>query len=276
MTRNKQIRAIIWDYDGTLADTQLRNLCVTRKLIADVTGRDAAEFLVLQSLENYKAATRKSTNWRELYALEFAMTTAQTDQAGWLWAEYQLTDQTPVPFYPGIREVLATLYQFPHGIVSQNSSQSIACTLRANNLAEYFRCIIGFAEVELQRQKPDPDGLLLCIERLIDATPGQVLYIGDHETDMHCARNANLELQQRGFDIQVTSIGVSYDGAMNPMHWNWPPDYIAATPYDILRLVDLLQNQVYNLPGRAELTPAVWFDGSAMSSDLTARPDESL
>ena len=34
---NTNIKAIIWDYDGTLCDTRPKNLIVTRKIIEHVT-----------------------------------------------------------------------------------------------------------------------------------------------------------------------------------------------------------------------------------------------
>ena len=33
------IKAIIWDYDGTLVDTHIKNLNVTRKIIEHITGK---------------------------------------------------------------------------------------------------------------------------------------------------------------------------------------------------------------------------------------------
>jgi len=239
---NGQIRAIIWDYDGTLVDTRRKNLLVTRKIVEQVTGKDAREFLALQSLESYMIATKKSTNWRELYQAEFGMTDPQTDQAGWLWTEYQIQDSTPVPFYDGLGEVLATLRQLPQGIVSQNARQNIANTLQVYGLSEYFGCIIGFEEVDLQRQKPEPDGLLQCVAQLTGWTSGQVVYIGDHETDVRCARNANVELRKQQVDLRIISIGVSYGFETNPARWNFPPDYTATTPQEILHLVECLQS----------------------------------
>jgi phosphoglycolate phosphatase-like HAD superfamily hydrolase len=69
-----------------------------------------------------------------------------------------------------------------------------------------------------------------------------VVYIGDHETDVRCARNANVELRKQRVDIQIISIGVSYGVETNPAQWNFPPDYTAATPQEILHLVERLQS----------------------------------
>ncbi len=241
MINDKHIRAIIWDYDGTLADTQQKNLIVSRKIVEHVTGRNATEFSALRSLESYMSATKKHTNWREMYMLEYGMTTAQTDKAGVLWTEYQLQDNTPVPFYDGIKEVLSTLHHFPHGIVSQNARSSIINALKAHGLLEYFRCIIGFEEVDIRRQKPEPDGLLLCIKELARSASGYVVYIGDHETDVRCAYNANIELKKNRQDIQVITIGTSYGSDTDHANWNFTPDYTANTTKTIIHIVENLQ-----------------------------------
>jgi len=241
MTHNGHIRAVIWDYDGTLADTRQKNLMVTRKIVEHVTGRDAGEFPALQSLENYMAVTKKATNWREMYMSEYAMTVAQTDKAGWLWTEYQVQDTTPVPFYDLIDDVLRALQQFPHGIVSQNARSSITSALQNHGLSKYFKYIVGFEEVDIKRQKPEPDGLLLCIKKLTEFTPGYVLYIGDHETDVKCVRNANIELKRNHLDTQVISIGAFYGSDVDHSDWNFTPDYTANTTKTILHIVERLQ-----------------------------------
>ena len=240
MMRNGQLRALIWDYDGTLADTRQKNLLVTRKIVEQVAGRDAGEFPALQSLANYLAVTQTSANWREMYRTAFGLTEAQTDQAGWLWTEYQLQDATPAPFYAGVSDVLLRLDHLPHGIVSQNARSNIAKALHTHGLTDYFGCIIGFEEVALQRQKPAPDGLLQCIAHLTGGTSGNVVYIGDHETDVRCARNAQTALQQQGAALQVLSIGVGYGVGTAPAQWQWPPDYTAMTPQDLIPLVERL------------------------------------
>jgi HAD superfamily hydrolase (TIGR01549 family) len=239
--RNSTIHAIIWDYDGTLADTRHKNLMVTRKIVEHITGRGAEEFPALQSLENYMAITKKAANWREMYMAEYGMTVAQTDKAGRLWTEYQLQDTTHVPFYDGIDEVLRALQQFPHGIVSQNARSNIVKALQKQGLSEYFTYIIGFEEVDIKRQKPEPDGLLLCIEELTQFIPGYVLYIGDHETDVKCARNTNRELKKKKLDMQVITIGVFHNSDIDHSDWTFTPDYTANTAEEIIHIVERLQ-----------------------------------
>jgi HAD superfamily hydrolase (TIGR01549 family) len=238
---NEHIRAVIWDYDCTLADTWYKNLVVTRKIIKNVTGRDTTKISALSSLENYHVAATRSINWRKFYIDECGLTEAQADQSGRSWTEFQLRDTTLVQFFDGIAEVLLTLKHIPHGIVSQNSKRGIAKALQEGNLLKHFGCIVGYEEVDFDKQKPEPDALLLCLGYLIGSTPGYVFYIGDHEVDVTCVFNANQMLQQNGQDIQVISIGAFYGCDRDDTDWKIKPDYKAQNTRDIIQIVQNFQ-----------------------------------
>ncbi|MGD8649640.1 MAG: HAD family phosphatase [Desulfobacterales bacterium] len=235
---NSKIKAIIWDYDGTLVDTRHKNFNVTKNIMQSITGTDALEFPALRSLDSYRLANRRTSNWRELYRQEFNLTEKQIDEAGRLWTEYQLADDTEISFYEGIEAIICDLAEFPHGIVSQNSRSSIAENLKKKNLLQYFKHIVGYEEVDLKKQKPEPDGLLSCMEKLSRSGAGCVCYIGDHETDVQCVRAANRALQEENTNVRIFSIGACYDSGPNTSTWNFRPDYEAQEVEDILRIVE--------------------------------------
>jgi HAD superfamily hydrolase (TIGR01549 family) len=245
---NTNINAIIWDYDGTLVDTRHKNMNVTKKIIENTTQTDASEFPALQSLENYYQANRKTSNWRELYRQEFNLTEMQIDQAGRMWTAYQLDDDTEVVLYEGIDSVIGDLSQFPHGIVSQNSKSSIAQLLEKKHLLSFFKYIVGYEEVDLKKQKPEPDGLLSCLEKLSAMKSGYVCYIGDHETDVLCVRAANRALQQDNVKVKIFSIGACYDSETDTAAWNIRPDFEAHKVEDILEIVDKIKSFQLNQP----------------------------
>ena len=238
MVPNTNIRAIIWDYDGTLVDTRHKNLNVTRNIIESIIETAAEEFPALRSLENYSLANRRASNWRELYRQELNLTEKQIDEAGRLWTAYQLNDNTKITFYEGIEAVISDLAEFPHGIVSQNSRSGIVQNLEKKQLLPFFKYIVGYEEVDLKKQKPEPDGLLSCMEKLSALASGCVCYIGDHETDVLCVRAANLALQKQNVKVKIFSIGACYDSGADTSTWNVRPDFEAQKVEDILEIVD--------------------------------------
>lgn len=242
MSGNSSLKAIIWDYDGTLVDTWEKNLSITRKIVKRVSGIDPMTLPSLQTLESYVWMNRTMQNWRDLYTKTLGLTEEETDAAGMLWSEYQLRDTTPTPLFPGILAALSALEEIPQGIVSQNSREAIARVLGENNLLHLFRSIIGYEEVHLRQQKPEPNGLLMCIEHLTGLQNGTVLYIGDHETDMACALNANRVLEQRGLDVRVVSIGATYSSGRHHPAWTTQPDHEAKAEKDIISIVQRMMH----------------------------------
>ncbi len=232
--------AIIWDFDGTLVDTRQKNLNVTRRIIEQITQKKADTFPVLSSLENYISATTKATNWRELYIHKFRLTNQQTDLAGKLWTEYQLQDNTQTKLFPGVHDVLLQLQNIPHGIVSQNSHSNILKLLNEYGLEDLFKAVIGYEEVDITRQKPEPDGLLACIDKLCDSSDGHVFYIGDHETDIVCADNANAVLKGKNSRLKISSIAAHYGVVDDISGWNTKPDFTAEKVEDIIEFSKLI------------------------------------
>lgn len=228
--------AVIWDFDGTLADTRRRNYHVVRRILAEVAGRRVEDLAALRSPEAYDRVNRSYANWRDLYTQEFGFSQEETDRVGRAWTRYQLEDDTPAPVFEGIATVLAALRFVPHGVVSMNGRPQIARSLRDANLHEQFAWIVGWEDVDIRRQKPEPDALLDCIGRLTGFGPGVVLYVGDHETDARCAANARRVLADRGHDVAIVTVAAGFTGPPDVEHWSIQPEHTALHPHDVIRI----------------------------------------
>ena len=234
-----KINAIVWDYDGTLADTHQKNLNVTKKIIKHFTGTNPSRFGTLHSLDKYAKTLRLQSNWREFYQKEFNFNQSEIDEVGALWTRFQLEDNTTVPFFEGISRIVKLLDKYPQGIVSQNSKRSIALNLTDHKLIGFFNCIIGYEEVGLEKQKPDPAGMILCIQKLTQFAPGKIIYIGDHLSDVLCAENANNYLKKMDFKVKVSTIGMSYNSEKISTE-EYKFDYFAHDPEEILKIITKL------------------------------------
>ncbi|MFR1617443.1 MAG: hypothetical protein ACLSUM_08855 [Dysosmobacter welbionis] len=147
--------AILWDYDGTLANTPVKNIAVTRAVL----GRLDPALLdplpeALSSLAAYQAANYRWRNWRELYRHALHVPVDRLDEAGALWGPCQLADRTCPPSSAGFWSS-ARLAALAMGICSQNDSGNIraalAATARRTALPPWWATRTGLA-----RQKPDP------------------------------------------------------------------------------------------------------------------------
>jgi phosphoglycolate phosphatase-like HAD superfamily hydrolase len=241
MNDRPPLTAILWDFDGTLADTRHKNLSVNRRIVEELSGRPWPEFTALGTIEAYDEAVRRAVNWRELYRANFGFTDDDCDRAAAVWASYQLQDRTPAPLFEGLPEVVRELADLPQGIVSQNARDHIIEWLAAARLKRHFGSIVGYQEVPLGRQKPHPDGLLVGLEELIGLAPGRALYIGDHEGDTLCAAATSRVLRRRGIDLEVLSVAATFADGGDQERWRCRPDYTAARPADVPPIVRRLR-----------------------------------
>ncbi len=235
------IRAVLWDFDGTLADTRLKNFNVTQRILSTLHPDVAARAPVANRPEEYDRAYRRLANWREFYTRHLGFSEEETDRAGKLWSRYQLEDATPVPLFEGVCETLQCLGRRPHGVVSQNARAVIRQALSEARVEDFFGSVVGYEEVPMRRQKPAPDGILVSLRRLVDWQPGLVLFVGDHPTDARTARNANQALRESGAKIRVVSVAAAYSCGDSWREWPVQPDEAAQHPRDLLEISHRLE-----------------------------------
>ena len=136
----------------------------------------------------------------------------------------------------GLDHVIRELGGVRHGVVSQNARAQIVRTLEGAGLAPLFGAVIGYDSVRLGGQKPAPDGFLACLDALGPPAPARIVSVGDHETDVRCARNLQAALVERGADCQVIAVAVRFVDGVTPAGWDAQPDHVAHSPADVLRI----------------------------------------
>lgn len=251
-----RIKAILWDYDGTLVNSVVKNIAVTVDVLRHFDP-DIEKHLpeALTSLEKYQEANYRYKNWRELYARCFSLSPEQTDEAGTLWTPCQIANSTVPPLMaPGLQEVVLRLggaLGIPMGICSQNSSENIRRVLAHFEMDRCFGAVVGHDDIPFSCQKPDPYGYLACLERLGMAfneaeMSGQIfVYIGDHSEDVAFGKNAERQLRQRGLDVRVVCIAAVYgQGQYTDVDgWRLQPDYRAETAEGLLHYLEVLNER---------------------------------
>lgn len=233
--RQMKIDAVLWDYDGTLANSVPKNIHITKQIIAKVSPQLTGDNLphYLKSEEAYHIANHESKNWQDLYVNFYGMTDDEMLEAGALWTQYQLIDKTSVELFDGIKEIVGQI-SLPQGICSQNSSKNILEVLNKNKIGKAFNAIVGYDDIPNNTQKPHPYSGLKCLEKLHNGKDfSTVIYIGDHESDVTFAHNIEKELSPK---TQVLSVIVKYSGA-NTASWKHKPDYVIDKPSELLEII---------------------------------------
>jgi phosphoglycolate phosphatase-like HAD superfamily hydrolase len=230
--------AILWDFDGTLADSAAKNIAITRQILARVAPRLTGSNLprYLQNESDYHFANHGADHWRDLYRDFFGMTEDEIDSAGPLWETYQMLDKTPVKLFDGVADTVKQLSRFPQGICSANATRNIRQVLLEYDISSAFRSVVGYEDLPHHQQKPAPDGGLKCLRQIFGDTGGKtVIYVGDHLADVMFSRGLE---QQLGPSSQVISVIVTHSGA-NPGQWRMQPDLVIEDPAALIGLVDI-------------------------------------
>jgi len=180
-----QPAAILFDLDGTLADTL--------EAIASSMNR---------TLERFGYPTHPTDAYRRFVGdgvhklIERALPTHVTaEQREAFLGEYMpllgMNSDTLGRPYPGVIELLDRLAEFdiPLGVLSNKPHDATVACVEALFGSERFTAVRG--QVAEAPVKPDPTTVLEMLGEL-DARADRTLYVGDSNVDMDLARNASL------------------------------------------------------------------------------------
>jgi pyrophosphatase PpaX len=176
-------RPVLFDLDGTLADTIPLLLASMRAAYAAVGGQGPDDRVWLRRMGTPLRAQFMHFESGNLDRVEALIS---------VYREWQVANLAAlVREYDGVRELLVALQAVGHpiAVVTGKGDWMARLTLKQVGLLDPFEIIVG-AEATT-RHKPDPDPLLIGAERLGVAVGG-CLYVGDAPNDVLAARAAGM------------------------------------------------------------------------------------
>ncbi|MBL3732127.1 HAD family hydrolase [Lysinibacillus sp. HST-98] len=205
------LRAIIFDVDGTILDT---------------------EQAILQSLQRtLRKETQKDYPFE---ALRFALGIPGKDALQRLnvddieavhqkWSAAVLDFSHEVAVFESLEDVIQHLATKPLqlGIVTSKTAQEVVDEFEPFGLSEYFQHIVSASDTE--KHKPNPEPLLKCLDAL-QVAPEEAIYIGDSIYDFQCAKQAGAKFALAHWGAKST---IGFEEA----------DYVFYEPKDILAIV---------------------------------------
>jgi phosphoglycolate phosphatase len=180
----KTIQGLIFDLDGTLADT-------LRTIAGAVNHSLEGMQLPVHPLEAYQTLVGDGI-------VKLCERALPDDQQGRLQdllvavrRRYETHMLEGADLYPGIAELLAELRQRDKrmAVLSNKPHALTLGTVEGLDIAPYFEVVLGQRD-DLPR-KPDPAGVHFILEQM-NLTTDEVLYVGDTPTDMQTAKAAGL------------------------------------------------------------------------------------
>lgn len=187
-----QPEAILFDFDGTLIDSFPAHLKAYEVALAPygihLSAQDYFAVYAPHWYDTYEALGLPREAWAEI-------------DAAWLAAA---ADHEP-QLFPGVPEMLQALAkEATLGIVSAGSRPRVVADLQRTGIAGYFELILGGEDV--QRPKPDPQGLLQALEAL-QIAPAAALYVGDARED--CAMSAAAHVPFIGVAAEFATVRIT-------------------------------------------------------------------
>ena len=178
MSSAPSVSAVLFDWDGTLADS----FATTRYASLSVFGH----FGIRMNEARYQATYRP--DWHETYR-QLGIPEARWDEAGTIWREKYLERSQAVNLFP---DALGTLWALSDrelrlGVVTSADRQRLLEDLDRLALADRFEALVAFEDT--RNKKPHPEGLLLALSRL-GVEPRDALYVGDRPEDIAMGKRA--------------------------------------------------------------------------------------
>ena len=181
ITRFSEVRALIFDLDGTLIDSKLDLALSVNATLAEL-GRNPLPHEQIFSYVGQgapalmaRALGSDASEQDCMLALEFFIQ---------YYSAHKL-DNTIL--YPGVREALDALGGMPMAVYTNKPVRVSRSMIQELGVAGHFRSVYGGNSFE--RKRPDPMGVE-SILREFGAAPTQVMIVGDSEVDVQTARNA--------------------------------------------------------------------------------------
>lgn len=171
------IRAVLFDFDGTLLDSFPGHFRAYQVMFA--------HFGIPVTQESFFAVY--SPNWLETYR-RVGLPRERWDEADRVWMAEALRHAPPL--FSGAVDVLAQLARrWPLGLVTSGSKTRVLGDLERTGLAGRFAVVVTGGDV--QRPKPDPQGLELALAEM-GVAPGEAVYVGDALADFEMASAAGV------------------------------------------------------------------------------------
>jgi phosphoglycolate phosphatase len=179
--RLSPVRALIFDLDGTLIDSQRDLIRSVNAMLREMGRAELKE----ETISGYigqgapilvgRALGEGATDEDHKRALQFFLH----------YYEEHKMDTTCA--YPGVAETLEELAELPMAVLTNKPARISVRILDELGLKRYFQAIYGGNSFETK--KPDPLGANTIL-RDFGVAPREALLIGDSEVDVQTARNA--------------------------------------------------------------------------------------
>jgi beta-phosphoglucomutase len=177
--------AVIFDWDGTLADTRQAIVIAFQKALSEINCKVSDGYIErrigIGAADTFRDTLRSAK-------MQFGEKLIQHLIERKSQLEIELTNQ--VKLFPGAKELLEALHgKVKMGLASMNNRSVIIHLLKANDLEKYFDAVLTAESIS--HSKPDPEIFLKTASKL-KASPEKCVVIEDSIFGVKAAKLANM------------------------------------------------------------------------------------
>ena len=210
-----RFETVLFDLDGTLIDSGDLILASFRHATETVLGRTFPDDVLMANVGGHG-----------IQAQMLLFDQERADELVRVYREHNMGVYHDVQAFAGIEELLTQLQQEGRalGVVTVKSRPTVDVTFQVLPLRRYFLTVVTADDTE--RHKPEPDPLLLALERL-GASASSAVYVGDSPFDIRAAKAAGM-----------TSVGVTWGGIHSRERLEAEkPDVLVDDPVELRRVL---------------------------------------
>ena len=176
------IRALIFDVDGTLADSMPVHYDAWKEIVSPSPFFDYDRYLSLGGVPGYRILEMLNTETGSSFSPDDIL--PRKEEA------FLRRINTIKPIEPLVSLVKSQYHRLPMAIGTGGRRHMAALTLRIIGLDHYFDVMVSADDV--RHAKPDPETFLTCA-RLMGIPPAECLVFEDADPGIEAARNASMK-----------------------------------------------------------------------------------
>lgn len=215
----KKINTILFDFDGTVMDTNGVIISSWQHTFHTVEGKHRSEEEIVKTFGEPLAIT-----------MEKILPQIPVEEGIQIYRDYHYDNfEDLISVFPGMVSLLQELKQrgYKTGVVTSRLLHTTKKGLDKYDLGQYFDVVVTCDDST--KHKPDPEPVLIALQKL-DSKPEETIMLGDSMFDILCARNAG---------VKSVLVGWSIVAGQEEKEGPDAADFIIENAEDLFKLIEL-------------------------------------